>query len=178
MYVNTHIFSKVVIPRSPSQAKGLLLASIRDKNPVIFLEPKILYRQAGEFFDSVCFNFCNGRGLCLCLFSQATTNIKGVFQNWKEFLKFQNLKISSFEQLQFWALLLSVLQLKQLQKLILKVSKEIHYFAISVKSEYPQQLQNYLSREKVSNNPMLLKAIIILNPSSVKDVVWVRVLNM
>ena len=66
IYINTNIFSKVVIPRSPSQAKGLLLASIRDKNPVIFLEPKILYRQAGEFFDSVCFNFRNGRGLCLC----------------------------------------------------------------------------------------------------------------
>jgi 2-oxoisovalerate dehydrogenase E1 component beta subunit len=26
------------------QAKGLLLASIRDKNPVIFFEPKRLYR--------------------------------------------------------------------------------------------------------------------------------------
>jgi 2-oxoisovalerate dehydrogenase E1 component beta subunit len=39
---------KVVIPRSPIQAKGLLLASIRDKNPVIFIEPKILYRAAVE----------------------------------------------------------------------------------------------------------------------------------
>ncbi|KAI9141037.1 thiamine diphosphate-binding protein [Paraphysoderma sedebokerense] len=39
---------KVVIPRSPIQAKGLLLASIRDKNPTIFLEPKILYRAAVE----------------------------------------------------------------------------------------------------------------------------------
>lgn len=35
---------KVVIPRDPYQAKGLLLASIRDKNPVIFFEPKRLYR--------------------------------------------------------------------------------------------------------------------------------------
>ena len=35
---------KVVIPRGPVQAKGLLLASIRDKNPVIFFEPKSLYR--------------------------------------------------------------------------------------------------------------------------------------
>lgn len=40
---------KVVIPRSPIQAKGLLLASIRDKNPVIFFEPKILYRSATEY---------------------------------------------------------------------------------------------------------------------------------
>ncbi|CEH14905.1 2-oxoisovalerate dehydrogenase subunit mitochondrial [Ceraceosorus bombacis] len=37
---------KVVIPRSPIQAKGLLLSSIRDPDPVIFLEPKILYRSS------------------------------------------------------------------------------------------------------------------------------------
>jgi 2-oxoisovalerate dehydrogenase E1 component beta subunit len=37
-----------VIPRSPSQAKGLLLASIRDPNPVVFFEPKLLYRMAVE----------------------------------------------------------------------------------------------------------------------------------
>nr|WP_282446728.1 transketolase C-terminal domain-containing protein [Shewanella sp. 1CM18E] len=35
---------KVVVPRNPEQAKGLLIASIRDKNPVIFFEPKRLYR--------------------------------------------------------------------------------------------------------------------------------------
>lgn len=35
---------KVVVPRNPEQAKGLLLASIRDDNPVIFFEPKRLYR--------------------------------------------------------------------------------------------------------------------------------------
>ncbi|GAA96120.1 uncharacterized protein L969DRAFT_68888 [Mixia osmundae IAM 14324] len=38
----------VVIPRSPIQAKGLLLASIRDPNPIIFLEPKVLYRASAE----------------------------------------------------------------------------------------------------------------------------------
>ncbi len=35
---------KVVVPRNPHQAKGLLLASIRDANPVIFFEPKRIYR--------------------------------------------------------------------------------------------------------------------------------------
>lgn len=35
---------KVVVPRDPASAKGLLLASIRDPNPVVFLEPKRLYR--------------------------------------------------------------------------------------------------------------------------------------
>lgn len=32
------------MPRDPIKAKGLLLASIRDDNPVIFLEPKAFYR--------------------------------------------------------------------------------------------------------------------------------------
>ncbi|KAF9019385.1 thiamine diphosphate-binding protein [Hymenopellis radicata] len=39
---------KLVIPRSPIQAKGLLLSAIRDPNPVIFMEPKVLYRSAVE----------------------------------------------------------------------------------------------------------------------------------
>ncbi|KAJ1457286.1 Transketolase, C-terminal domain-containing protein [Pelagophyceae sp. CCMP2097] len=34
------------MPRGPRQAKGLLLAAIRDRNPTIFLEPKALYRTA------------------------------------------------------------------------------------------------------------------------------------
>ena len=36
------------MPRSPAQAKGLLLASIACNDPVIFLEPKVLYRAAVE----------------------------------------------------------------------------------------------------------------------------------
>ncbi|CAK8671335.1 unnamed protein product [Clavelina lepadiformis] len=39
---------KIVIPRSPIQAKGLLLACVRDDNPCLFFEPKILYRAAEE----------------------------------------------------------------------------------------------------------------------------------
>jgi len=39
---------KIAIPRSPAKAKGLLLACIRDQNPCIFFEPKILYRSAVE----------------------------------------------------------------------------------------------------------------------------------
>jgi len=35
---------KVVIPSTPHDAKGLLLASIADPDPVLFLEPKALYR--------------------------------------------------------------------------------------------------------------------------------------
>jgi pyruvate dehydrogenase E1 component beta subunit len=39
---------KVVMPGTPADAKGLLLASIDDPNPVIFLEHKLLYKMTGE----------------------------------------------------------------------------------------------------------------------------------
>jgi 2-oxoisovalerate dehydrogenase E1 component beta subunit len=39
---------RVVLPSSPARAYGLLLASIRDPDPVIFFEPKRIYRQYKE----------------------------------------------------------------------------------------------------------------------------------
>lgn len=39
---------KVVVPSSPKQAKGLLVSSIRDPDPVVFLEPKRSYRLIKE----------------------------------------------------------------------------------------------------------------------------------
>ena len=39
---------QVVVPRGPIEAKGLLLSCIRDRNPCVFFEPKILYRGAVE----------------------------------------------------------------------------------------------------------------------------------
>ncbi|TAQ90287.1 hypothetical protein B7494_g1375 [Chlorociboria aeruginascens] len=45
----THIPGlRVIMPRSPVQAKGLLLSAIASKDPCIFMEPKALYRAAVE----------------------------------------------------------------------------------------------------------------------------------
>ncbi|MCI4398336.1 MAG: alpha-ketoacid dehydrogenase subunit beta [Acidobacteria bacterium] len=44
---------KVVIPSTPSDAKGLITAAIRDDDPVIFMEPKRIYRAFREDVSSL-----------------------------------------------------------------------------------------------------------------------------
>jgi pyruvate dehydrogenase E1 component beta subunit len=39
---------KVIIPSTPSDAKGLIVSAIRDPDPVLFLEPKRIYRAIKE----------------------------------------------------------------------------------------------------------------------------------
>jgi len=50
---------RVVIPASPARAYGLLLAAIRDPDPVIFLEPKRIYRKIKQIVPD------NGKALPL-----------------------------------------------------------------------------------------------------------------
>jgi len=64
---------RVVVPSSPSRSYGLLLASIRDPDPVIFLEPSRLYRFAKQDVKDdgkalpldVCFTLRSGEDVTL-----------------------------------------------------------------------------------------------------------------
>jgi len=64
---------RVVIPSSPARAYGLLLAAIRDPDPVVFLEPKRIYRAFKEPVEDdgqaapldVCFTLRGGTDLTL-----------------------------------------------------------------------------------------------------------------
>ena len=44
---------KVVMPTTPYDAKGLLIASIRDDNPVVFIEHKLLYKTKGDVPEDI-----------------------------------------------------------------------------------------------------------------------------
>jgi pyruvate dehydrogenase E1 component beta subunit len=51
----------VVVPSSPADAKGLLAAAIRSNDPVMFLEPKVLYRAGKEMVPDAAYELPLGR---------------------------------------------------------------------------------------------------------------------
>ncbi len=72
---------RVVVPSTPSMAYGLLLAAIRDPDPVVFLEPKRLYRSSrSEVVDDgdalpldQCFTVRPGRDLTIVSWGASMT---------------------------------------------------------------------------------------------------------
>ena len=74
---------RVVIPSSPGSAYGLLLAAIRDPDPVIFLEPTRLYRSVKEEVADdgaalpldVCFTLREGRDITFVTWGAMTRDV-------------------------------------------------------------------------------------------------------
>lgn len=63
---------KVVCPTTPSDARDMLLAAIEDPDPVIFMEPKRIYRAGREeVSDELPFELGNGNGVPAELLSTA-----------------------------------------------------------------------------------------------------------
>ncbi|KAF8302392.1 putative 2-oxoisovalerate dehydrogenase beta subunit, mitochondrial precursor [Trypanosoma cruzi] len=57
---------KIVMPSTPSDAKGLLLQCVEEEDPCIFFEPKRLYRSMVEPVDPGYYTIPLGKGKILC----------------------------------------------------------------------------------------------------------------
>jgi 2-oxoisovalerate dehydrogenase E1 component subunit beta len=83
---------RVVVPSSPSRAYGLLLASIRDPDPVVFLEPTRLYRLFKEDVNDdgkalpldVCFQLREGTDVTLVSWGSMTREALGAAERLDE----------------------------------------------------------------------------------------------
>lgn len=80
---------RVVIPSSPARAYGLMLASIRNPDPVIFLEPSRLYRYAKQEVKDdgkalpldVCFTLREGEDVTIVTWGAMVKEVLGAVQH-------------------------------------------------------------------------------------------------
>ena len=76
---------RVVVPSSPRRAYGLLLAAIADPDPVVFLEPKRIYRMTSETLEDngdalpldTCFTLRRGSDLTILTWGASTVEALG-----------------------------------------------------------------------------------------------------
>ncbi|WP_035842971.1 alpha-ketoacid dehydrogenase subunit alpha/beta [Crocinitomix catalasitica] len=85
---------KVVYPSSPTEAKGLLAASIEDPNPVIFFEHKALYRSIKEEVPDDYYTLEIGKANIVNEGAKATVVTYGMGVHWaKEIVAEDNLDV-------------------------------------------------------------------------------------
>jgi len=73
---------RIVYPSSPADAKGLLIASIEDPNPVLFFEHKALYRSVYDDVPDGYYNIELGKALTIRSGEQATIITYGAGVHW------------------------------------------------------------------------------------------------
>jgi 2-oxoisovalerate dehydrogenase E1 component beta subunit len=108
---------RVVMPSSPQRAYGLLLAAIRDPDPVIFFEPKRIYRQYKEDVPDdgealpldVCFVLRDGGDVTLVSWgSQIKETLEAADALQKEGISAEVIDVASLKPLDFDTILESV----------------------------------------------------------------------
>ena len=73
---------KVAVPSTPYDAKGLLLASVADPNPVLYFEHKYLYRSQRGEVPNAAFDVPLGKAARLCSGGDATIVTYGLGVQW------------------------------------------------------------------------------------------------
>lgn len=108
---------RVIMPSSPQRAYGLLLAAIRDPDPVIFFEPKRIYRQYKEEVPDdgealpldVCFVLRDGSDVTLVSWgSQIKETLEAADALAKEGISAEVVDVASLKPLDFDTILESV----------------------------------------------------------------------
>lgn len=108
---------RVVIPSSPARAYGLLLAAIRDPDPVIFLEPSRLYRYAKQAVPDdgkalpldVCFTLREGQDVTLVTWgAMIKESLAAVNQLVEEGIKVEVIDVATIKPLDMQTILTSV----------------------------------------------------------------------
>jgi pyruvate dehydrogenase E1 component beta subunit len=108
---------RVVIPSSPARAYGLLLASIRNPDPVVFLEPKRIYRLAKQEVEDdgqalpldVCYTLKEGEDVTLVTWGAMTfETLKAAAELEKEGISCEVIDVATISPLDLDTILESV----------------------------------------------------------------------
>ncbi|MBS0225490.1 MAG: alpha-ketoacid dehydrogenase subunit beta [Proteobacteria bacterium] len=101
---------RVVMPSSPQRAYGLLLAAIRDPDPVIYMEPKRIYRQYKELVPDdgealpldVCFVLRDGSDITLVTWgAQVKETLEAADALAKEGIRAEVIDVATLKPLDF-----------------------------------------------------------------------------
>jgi pyruvate dehydrogenase E1 component beta subunit len=108
---------RVVIPSSPARAYGLLLAAIRDPDPVVFLEPKRIYRLNKQNVEDngkalpldVCYTLRQGSDITIVTWGAMTfETLKAVDQLAKSNISCEVIDLASISPIDYETILESV----------------------------------------------------------------------
>lgn len=114
---------RVVIPSSPARAYGLLLAAIRDPDPVVFLEPKRIYRLNKQSVEDngkalpldVCYTLREGHDVTLVTWGAMTyESMKAADQLAKDGIECEVIDLATVSPIDYETILESVEKTRRL----------------------------------------------------------------